>query len=216
MDPLSLCIALGPVAVYLILVGSLNLGRRPFLTTGARDLTALAITLAGLMVVGPLRLFMPQAPAVYFGGWIWLPLLGLYLLCTVLASMLARPRLVIYNITPDQLRPLLENVVSGLDPQRRWAGLSLACPDLGIQLNMESLPAMRNVQLVAIGHQQNLIGWRRLESALRKALKDMRVAANPRGASFVFLGILMGAAIAYALASRPLEVAQALENLLSY
>ena len=34
MDPLSLCIALGPVAVYLILIGSLNLGRRPFLTTG--------------------------------------------------------------------------------------------------------------------------------------------------------------------------------------
>ena len=44
----------------------------------------------------------------------------------------------------------------------------------------------------------------------------MRVAANPRGASFVFLGILMCEAIAYALASRPLEVAQALETLLSY
>ncbi len=216
MDPLNLCIALGPVAVYLILIGGLNLGRRPFLTTGARDLTALAIAILGLIVAGPLRLFIPQAPVAYFAGWIWLPLIGLYLLCAVLISMLARPRLVVYNITPEQLRPLLENVVSGLDPQRRWAGVSLACPELGIQLNMESLPAMRNVQLVAIGSQQNLNGWRRLEGALRKALKDMSVPANPRGASFVFLGILMLAAVAYALASQPLEVAEALESMLSY
>ena len=156
MDPLNLCIALGPVAIYLILIGSLNLGRRPFVTTGTRDLMALAIAISGFILIGPIQLFLPQAAADYFGGWIWIPLILLYLFCAVLVSMLARPRLVVYNITPEHLRPLLENVVSGLDPHRRWAGSTLASPGLGLQLNIECLPRMRNVQLVAVGSEQDL------------------------------------------------------------
>ena len=37
MDPFRLCVALGPVAIYLLLVGTLNLFRRPFLVSGTRD-----------------------------------------------------------------------------------------------------------------------------------------------------------------------------------
>ena len=214
MDPLNLCIALGPVGVYLMLIGSVNRGHRPFLTTGARDLFALLIAISGFVVAGPMQLFMPQAAAAYFGGWIWLPLVLLYFFCALLASMLARPRLVVYNITPEHLRPLLENVVSGLDPQRRWAGTGLCCPGLGIQLSIEPLRSMRNVQLVAVGSQQDLNGWRELELALKKALKDLPVPANPRGASFVFFGVVIVVLIAYSMASQSREVAQALETFL--
>ena len=66
MNPLNLCIMLGPVGIYLILIGSLNLGRRPFLTTGARDLLALAIAISGFVLIGPVQLFMPQPAADYF------------------------------------------------------------------------------------------------------------------------------------------------------
>jgi hypothetical protein len=190
------------------------LGRRPFLTSGARDLLALAIAISGFVLIGPVQLFMPQPAADYFGGWIWIPLILLYFFCAVLASMLARPRLVVYNITPEHLRPLLENVVSGLDPHRRWAGSTLASPGLGLQLNIECLPGMRNVQLVAVGSEQDLNGWRQLELALKKALKEMPVPANPRGISLVFLGVLMLGLIAYWMARQPLAVARSLEELL--
>jgi hypothetical protein len=128
--------------------------------------------------------------------------------------MLTRPRLVVYNTTPEHLRPLLENVVSKLDPQRRWAGTSLSCPGLGIQLNIEPLRSMRNVQLVAVGSQQDLDGWRQLELALKTALKDMPVPPNPRGVSFAFFGVVIVVLIAYAMASQRQEVAQALESFL--
>ena len=46
-------------------------------------------------------------------------------------------------------------------------------------------------------------GWRQLESALKKALKEMPVPANPRGISLVFLGVLMLGLIAYGWPGNP-------------
>ena len=40
MQTLHLCISLGPLAVYLFLVGLINSRRRPFVTSGARDMAA--------------------------------------------------------------------------------------------------------------------------------------------------------------------------------
>ena len=37
MDPFRLCLALGPVAIYLLLLGAVNLSRRPLLVSGVRD-----------------------------------------------------------------------------------------------------------------------------------------------------------------------------------
>ena len=78
MDPLHTVIAIGPLGVYLLLIGLLNLGRRPFVTTGGRDLAALGVGISGLMIAGPMELFMPEAPARHFGGFVWLLLIALY------------------------------------------------------------------------------------------------------------------------------------------
>ena len=59
MDPLHLCIALGPLAVYLLLLGIINLMPRPFMTSGARDTAALSIAISGFVVAGPMELFLP-------------------------------------------------------------------------------------------------------------------------------------------------------------
>ena len=61
IDPFRLAIALVPVAAYVLLLGLVNLRRRPFLTSGGSDLTALGVALSGLMFVGPLELFRPEA-----------------------------------------------------------------------------------------------------------------------------------------------------------
>ena len=39
IDPFRLCLALGPVAVYLLLLGMLNSFRRPFLVSGTHTAT---------------------------------------------------------------------------------------------------------------------------------------------------------------------------------
>ena len=59
VDALHLSIALGPLAVYLLLLGFVNLSTRPFVTTGARDVGALGLAIAGLIVAGPMELFLP-------------------------------------------------------------------------------------------------------------------------------------------------------------
>ena len=150
MDPLRLCLALGPLAVYLLLLGAINLTRRPMLISGGRDLAALALALVGLAVVGPAELFLPEDSIVHFGAFVWVMVLALYALWVTMIILMLRPRLVIYNITVDKLRPILADVVEHFDPDARWAGDSLVLPTLGVQLHLDSFGTMKNVSLKSI------------------------------------------------------------------
>ena len=64
-------------------------------------------------------------------------------MCVVLWLLLLRPRLVIYNISADKLRPILADVVGQFDGDARWAGDSLAIPGLGVQLYMDNFAPLR-------------------------------------------------------------------------
>ncbi|MHB8866355.1 MAG: hypothetical protein ACYC6N_28545, partial [Pirellulaceae bacterium] len=191
VDALHLSIALGPLAVYFLLLGFVNLSTRPFVTTGARDVGALGLAVAGLIMAGPMELFLPEAATHRFGGYVWLLLLAFYGLCLTLLVLLLRPRLVIYNVNPDQLRAVLAEVVTELDAEARWAGDSLALPKLGVQLHIDLLGAMRNVQLVAAGPRQSFAGWKRLEMALAKVLHQTAASPNPHGFGLLALGVLL-------------------------
>jgi hypothetical protein len=214
LDPLHLCIALGPLAAYLLLLGAVNLACRPFLTTGARDAAALGLALSGFVVVGPMELFLPETAAEHFGGYVWVLLLAFYVLCLGLIVLLVRPRLVIYNITIDQLRPMLSHILEGLDSHARWAGESLVLPQLGVQLHLESFLTMRNVQLVSSGPQQSFPGWRRLERALVLACRATKTAPNPYGLSLVLFGLLMVAMVTFYSVHDSQSMAHALREML--
>lgn len=214
MDPLHLCIALGPLAVYLLLLGALNLTTRPFLTTGARDTGALGLAISGFIVAGPMELFMPEAAVARFGGFVWFLLIAFYGLCLTLLILLLRPRLVIYNITAEQLRPILANVVKQVDENARWAGESLVLPRLGVQLYVEPFASMRNVQLIASGPKQNYQGWRALELALSTPLRETKSPQNRYGYSMVFFGLLMVAVVTFQILTDDLSVAQMLREML--
>src|SRR5262245_9108543 len=121
-DRVHQIVALGPLAMYLVLVGILNLSRRPFITTGTRDTAALGIGISGLVLAGPMELFMPEQAATKWPGIVWLLLITFYALCLTLVVLLTRPRLVIYNIRVEQLRPILSNIVGQLDKDARWVG----------------------------------------------------------------------------------------------
>ena len=90
MGPLHLCIALGPLAVYLLLLGLINLSSRPFLTTGARDCAALSVAISGFVVAGPLDHFFPETAAVAMGGYL-LPWLLLVVVALVLFALSELP-----------------------------------------------------------------------------------------------------------------------------
>ena len=215
-DPLRLTIALLPLASYGLLIGLINARRRPFLTTGGADMAALGAALSGLILVGPIELFRPEAAAAEFGSYVWLFLLALYWLCVWLAVLLAKPRLVVYNISIDELRPTLADTARTIDPQARWAGDSLAMPTLGIQLHLESFALMRNVSLVASGGSQNLAGWRQLAVELYQRLRPLRVAANPRALGILLAALIMlGTSITHML-SNPQRVAQAMQEIFTY
>ena len=210
MDPLRICIAIGPLGLYLAAIGWRNVRRRPRVVSGARDTLALALALAGMVVVGPMELFFPHAAVARYGIFTWLLVLILYGLLLVLLLLFQRPRLVIYNMSVDQLRALLGDVVGGLDPAARWAGDGLALPTLGVQLHIEAFPAMRNVSLVSSGGDQSHAGWRALEAALRRAAASIDLSENPRGFELLTVGLVILAALTVLVARRPHEMLEQL------
>jgi len=214
VDPLRLGIALSPLAAYLLLLGLVNLSPRPLLTNGGRDLAAMALGISGLVIVGPIELFFPEFAAERLGSYAWLLMLGLYVLLVVLLVLVSRPRLVIYNMTLDQLRPTLASVVPDLDPDARWAGECLVLPRLGVQLHVEPFLALRNVQFVSAGPHQSLAGWRRLERGLLIALRGLSCSPNPYGFSLVLFGLLMVALVTFSVVSDPAVVEQTWRELL--
>ena len=210
MDSFRLCLALGPVAIYLLLLGAVNLSRRPLLVSGVRDAATLALAVSGLIIIGPMELSIPIGGVVQLGPYLWILLLALYALGVVLALLLLRPRLVIYNLSVDKLRPVLAEVVDQLDPDARWAGDSLALPGLGVQLYIDNFPLLRSASLISAGGTQSHAGWRRLEIALGGALAREEVARHRRGLILLIGGMLLMAAIVFAIAQQPQTVAQSL------
>ncbi len=216
MDPLHWAIAVVPLAVYLLLLGLINLSPRPFITTGVRDNLALAIGIAGLVVVGPMELFLPERAASTFGAYVWLLLIALYLLCSVFVVLMGRPRLVIYNTSPTELKPILERVAKQLDPQASWTEDTVVLPQMYVQLHLENFAALRNVSLVAVGPRQSWLGWRKLEQELGAALRESPGFANPYGLTLIVGSLLMAAFTTYLLASDREAVAQALWEMLRF
>jgi hypothetical protein len=186
--------AILPAAAYLLALAGLHVRRRPSAVTGSIDLLLLAAATAGLAVAGPLALLQPVA-----GGTAWAAgvlLLGAALLFAALL-LAARPRLVVYNITPEQLRPLVAEVVTTLDPTARWAGETVALPGRGIQVHLDGRGGMRSVSLVALGGRTSAEGWAEFSRRLRQAIRGLRVRTSPWAVVFggCGCGLLAAAAV---------------------
>lgn len=214
IEPFRLCLALGPLAIYLLLLGIINLSRRPFLVTGPRDTAALGVAIAGLLVVGPIELLLPQEALIAYGWLVWLLLAVMYALCLSLVVLLARPRITIYNVSPDVLRPVLAEVIGRLDPHARWAGSGVVLPELMVELHVECYPLARNVTLVANSEQQSLAGWRTLAAALRRRLKTAPSARSAWGAGLALAGLLMLGLLLWTIAADSQAVSQGFQEMI--
>jgi len=181
----------------------INLTRRPLVVSGRRDTAVLGLAVSGLVFFGPVALLFPESVAAHFGPagtkYLWLMFVGLMVICLIVMLLILRPRLIIYNLSVDQLRPILAEVVGQLAPDAQWAGDCLFLPGLGVQLHLESVGWMRNVSLVSSGPKQNFQGWSRLEVELATALRGIEVPWNLSGLMLLSVGNALIIGLAWAI-----------------
>ena len=216
MDPLHFCIGIAPLCVYLLLIGILNLRNTPFVTTGARDTAGLAIAVSGMVIAGPMELFYPDGAASQFqyAGVVWIMLIVFYGLCVSLAVLLMRSRIVIYNVSLEQLRPILNAVAMKMDNKSRWVGDSLHMPQVHIHLHVESAHWLKNIQLTAGGSQQSYESWTMLEKELRVAVKQSSVSPNYMGIGLLIVSGILSLGTAIWMVAQQDAVRLALEEML--
>lgn len=199
-------IALLPLGCYLLTLAWAHLRRRPLAVSGVFDVAMLAAGVSGLAVVGPLALLVPVT-----GGspWSWPVLAFLFVLGVAICVLVSRPRMVVYNISVEQFRPLVAEVVSALDPKARWAGESAALPDRGFQLHIEGNGPLRTVSIVNVGERSSAEGWGEFTRRLRRSVRRLRVRRSPWGSLFAALGgglIVLAAWLALGPSSWPWAV----------
>ncbi|MFM7207324.1 MAG: hypothetical protein ACKO4T_11735 [Planctomycetaceae bacterium] len=178
--------ALLPLAAYLALIGGLNLRRRPVVLSGQADVALLACGLTGLVIAGPLAMIQPAAG---MSAWTAVALLLAFALAVSFAMLAARPRMVVYNIGLDQMRPLVAAVVTALDPSARWAGETAALPARDLQVHLDDRGPARTVSVIAAG-RASAETWAEFSRRLRRTTRATRVSPNPW--AWVFLAAAVG------------------------
>ena len=191
MDPVSIGLALGPLGLYLLYIGRINLFHHPVLLNGTRDIVVLGAGLSGMIFIGPYHLLMPPAAMIRFGALAWLLLAVLYALCLILLSNKLYPRLVIYNMKEQQLRPVLTATMHRLGWDHRWDENVLTILNHGIQLEMDFFSPLKNITLRRTSALQSRGSWQRLEHILRAELQLVQVEPNRPGKLLFWGGLLI-------------------------
>jgi hypothetical protein len=215
MDPLRICLAGGPLAVYLLLLAIINLRRSALVVGGALDLGLLGLAASGMILVGPVELLTPEPMLVHFSPYIWPLLLVMYWAVLSLVVMLARPRLTIYNVETDlnsaggkQFHAWLESALQSLDAGATWSDRLLILPRLHISLELEDHLPMRNVTLIATSNDQSLDGWRELQRALSSRLGEIEARPHVWGVGLLIAALLMLGRLGWELAAHPQMISQ--------
>jgi hypothetical protein len=125
-----------------------------------------------------------------------------------------RPRIVVYNTTMEQLRPILASTVAQLDSKARWTGDCLLIPSLNVHLNLDGISILRNVHLVAVGNRQSYEGWRKLEQILREAIRPIRTFPSVLGMLLVTTALCISLGTWFWLARDQATVVASLNEML--
>lgn len=198
LTEIPLWIALLPLAAYLLLLAGLHARRRPVALSGPFDAALLAAAVCGLVLAGPLAILQP---AVGTSPWTAVALLVGFVLAVAFGMLAVRPRLVVYNVGIDQLRPVVAELVAGLDASARWAGETAALPTRGLQLHLDDRGPARTVSIIAVGGRASAEAWSEFSRRLRRSIRVIQVRSSPWAAGFAGLGLTI-AGVAIWLATR--------------
>lgn len=181
-----------PLIGYLLVFSLIRLSGHALVTTGGRDIAALAMAIAGLLAVGPAELFFPSAAATLFGPFVWFALAGFYGLTVTLIALTSRPKLVVYGRTPEEMYEPLLQAASELDASANGNDrtLQIELPNAGIRLRLDGQRGIDYAQVLAFEPNVSPVFWNKLLSALRR-----NVASAPpvprRGFAMLITAILI-------------------------
>jgi hypothetical protein len=141
--------------------------------------------------------------------------LVLYSLCSSLTALLIRPRLVLYNApTVSELRPVMASVVDELDADARWAGSTIAMPELQVEFVVENHPLLRTITLSATHQRQSLSGWQTLHASLVRHLPRHTHRASAWGLALTIVSLAIFMLVVWQLLHHTQALAQSLGDLL--
>jgi hypothetical protein len=198
IDPFTWLLALLPLIGYLAVITAIRLSGRALVTTGGRDIAALAMAIAGLLAVGPAELFFPTAAATLFGPIVWFALAAFYGLSVTLIALSLKPRLVVIGRTSEELyEPLLAAAQSmDSDAVGEPRSLQVFLPNQRVRLRLEGHRAIDHTQVIAFEPVASLRFWNSLLSNLRYEVREQSIRSPRRGfgmllATCLFTGILL-------------------------
>lgn len=211
-----LALAIGPLAVYWIVMGCIRVRSRPMVVSGGRDTFVLAMGLLGVVAIGPMELFFPRAAASILGPKVWLFLLLLYLLAVLLVILASRPRLIVYGLDAEELKHVLQGLLADLDTGTSWLGESVKSPALGVVAIVEKAGPGRISQLLAVHHRQHLPGWLQVERALAYRVTSMVVSDRRAGFFYLVLGLAVLGVAGFSLGHDPKLTMQSMQEMLRW
>ena len=193
MDSFSLVLFLTPLLVYMLGFSLMRLSGRCHVTTGGREIVALAFAVSGMMVVGPVELFFPMAAAAVFGVMVWAILSLFYCLCVCLLVLGAAPKLVVYGCRPSELSDFLLSAARSLDTDAEidHERLQVHLPSVGVRLRIAGPENLDHATIVAFEDNLSTHFWLKLRDSLRAQLMGKKTSQR-RGWLMFFAAIMLG------------------------
>jgi hypothetical protein len=209
IEPFKLLLALLPLVGYLFVLSLIRISGRALVTTGGRDIAALAMAISGLVAIGPIELFFPTAAATVFGPAVWVALAIFYALCSTLICLTCAQRLVVYGRTPEELYEPLLAAAREIDSQSVGDEnlLQIRLPVAGFHVRLDGHRSLDHAQVIAFEPNVSPHIWSLLLVGLRKHLGTKTTPIPRRGFAMLTVVILMGLIVLWqSLGNRELVV----------
>ena len=193
IEPFTVLLALLPLIGYLLVLSAIRLSGRAIVTTGGRDIAALAIAISGLLAVGPAELFFPSAAATVFGPVVWFALAAFYGLSASLVALSVAPKLVVYGRTPEELFEPLLATAKRIDANATGdaSSLQVLIPSEGVHLRLDGQRSVDYAQVVAFEPNVSLRLWNQLLAHLRKEVEQQSAPLPRRGFGMLLTALLL-------------------------
>lgn len=196
-DPFTILLALVPLIAYLLVISAVRLSGRALVTTGGRDIAALALAVSGLLATGPAELFFPSAAATVFGPAVWVALAVFYGLTVSLVALSFPPRIAVYGRTAEELFEPLLAAAQTLDSKASGDEklLQVTLPSLGVHLRLDGHRGIDYVQIVAFEPNVSLRFWSKLLAATRGKVQGQTTSFPRRGIAMFGFTLILGAVL---------------------
>ncbi len=195
MEPARMAIALVPLALYLFALGLVHARGKPRVVSGLKDHLALGLAISGLVIVGPVELLLPPLLVAQLGPLVWAAILGAYLSAWVVMAFLASPRLVVYNISAEELHALLTKTARSWDQQAHWLGNVLVLPGGPLQVVVEYTAWSRTAVVRYNGGRIDWELWLSWQRHLRQAAATLPARPAPQAAVLFGLATVLAASV---------------------